>query len=308
MKLLLLGDLHFRLSNPRNRLDSYVDAFKCKMTQVFDYANKNYVDAILCPGDFFDTPQPSYSTLIEFVDLIANTPVRILGALGNHDCINIETRRHTALNIATQLCFLGALHVGYQDTVLLDNNICLHFRSYTHYIDDPEKKSYQIRKAPGLNILIAHGMILPEPAPFTHTLVENVETDADVVLCGHYHLPFIKKHNGTLFINPGSLMRSSAGSGDMNRTPQFVVLDTETLEYEIVQLQAAPGYEVLDRTELDEKKEQEAAMSEFVELAKAQIDLTEFNIMEVIESVSKLKNVPQNIKEKAVELIKMELK
>ncbi len=69
----------------------------------------------------------------------------------------------------------------------------------------------------GYKILMAHGS--PEsisehlgPATTEERLATLAGgTKADIILCGHSHQPFIKKVNGVLFINPGSVGRLDDG-------------------------------------------------------------------------------------------------
>lgn len=55
-------------------------------------------------------------------------------------------------------------------------------------------------------------------------------TEADVVVCGHTHTPFVRKAGGVLFVNPGTVGRSWFGG------PRWAVLTLEPGELPAAQL------------------------------------------------------------------------
>ena len=55
---------------------------------------------------------------------------------------------------------------------------------------------------------------------------------ADIVLMGHSHLPFIRSVNGVLFINPGSI----GNIKDTDARPSYAILDISSGEAEIIKL------------------------------------------------------------------------
>lgn len=57
-------------------------------------------------------------------------------------------------------------------------------------------------------------------------------SQADIVLMGHSHLPFIRRVNEVLFINPGSIVNIK----DSDARPSYAVLDVSTGEAEIIKL------------------------------------------------------------------------
>ena len=57
-------------------------------------------------------------------------------------------------------------------------------------------------------------------------------SQADIVLMGHSHLPFIRRVNEVLFINPGSI----GNIKDSDARPSYAVLDVSTGEAEIIKL------------------------------------------------------------------------
>jgi putative phosphoesterase len=76
----------------------------------------------------------------------------------------------------------------------------------------PGLKSSSTFQVNGLNILIKHEF---DPGYKKH--IKRVES-FDLVFFGHTHMPFIKRQNGILFVNPGSASQGRKGN------PESVVL------------------------------------------------------------------------------------
>ena len=57
-------------------------------------------------------------------------------------------------------------------------------------------------------------------------------SQADIILMGHSHLPFVRRVNEVLFINPGSI----GNIKDSDARPSYAVLDVSTGEAEIIKL------------------------------------------------------------------------
>lgn len=105
VKFLFVGDLHLRGTNPRNRIDDYKEAAKQKLKEVFKIAVDNAVDAILQPGDIFDRPEVGIAVLLEFAEVLKESPVNIYCTLGNHDIYgyNVDSYYRTSLRLLEML-------------------------------------------------------------------------------------------------------------------------------------------------------------------------------------------------------------
>lgn len=101
VKFLFVGDLHLRGTNPRNRIDDYKEVAKQKLKEVFKIAVDNAVDAILQPGDIFDRPEVGIAVLLEFAEVLKESPVNIYCTLGNHDIYgyNVDSYYRTSLRL-----------------------------------------------------------------------------------------------------------------------------------------------------------------------------------------------------------------
>src|SRR3990167_11281008 len=112
MKLLITGDLHLRASNPENRVDaSFFETQLDKMEQIFNLASDNGCEYILCPGDVFDSPRPSFDVLEYYIKLFKeynienNGEIKFLTVWGQHDQ-RFRTKDRTALKLMESLGYM----------------------------------------------------------------------------------------------------------------------------------------------------------------------------------------------------------
>lgn len=70
----------------------------------------------------------------------------------------------------------------------------------------------------GIKCFFTHGHQYGVKAGINGISVRARALKADVVFFGHTHIPTIIKHNGTLFVNPGSIGQKSSG------TPTFAIV------------------------------------------------------------------------------------
>lgn len=307
MKLLIVGDVHLRGDNPRNRKGNYYEDCKAKLKEVFEIAAER--DAIIIQvGDFFNSPSTSYSVYSDIAKFLQEQDTWMFTIAGNHDIFahNISTLDRTPLGSLLKLKILH--HVD--ELNRCENNrgertgIEFIGRDFDFVMDSDYLEYVTPEHAGELQILVVHGMLMEKPAPFKHSLMEEVAriTAADVIISGHYHLPFIKTVGGKLFINPGALMRMSATEEEINRTPQVVLLDSDTLKTEVIPLKCAkPGNLVLDRTVIEANQEREENMALFISSLENTGEQKFMNLQEMMEQIAAQDNLDALIIKEALE-------
>lgn len=288
IKLLYSGDKHIRGTNPRNRTDDYKEALKLKFEELFKIAEAQRVDAILDPGDLFDSPTVSIGVLLEFADLLAKSPVPYYITAGNHDIYgyNLGTYWRTSLALMERL--VPQLHVFNNpgDPVFIEKdgvNVQLTFTPYSGDIDrdgygySPEVGDVygEEGKIKSYKIHTAHGMLLDHTPPFDRfTLVQEVETEADLVLTGHDHTGYgiFRRADGKVFANIGSVTRLAASQAEIERDIQALLITVrgpKNADLELIKLESAkPGAEVLDRSRIEAEKKRQYAMDTFSALIR----------------------------------------
>lgn len=273
-KFLVVGDWHLRGNNPRNRTDDYPAVAKEKLREVFKIAVDQKVTAILQPGDIFDRPEVSIAVLLEYAEVLRESPVDIICTIGNHDIYgyNLDSYYRTSLRLLEML--VPQLKVMKSEDVVHFPGVSITATPYSSLMDvDGYGYGPDIPVTKGeINIHIAHGMLLDHKPPFDrYSDLYKVPTTAQIVISGHDHLGYgiyERKADDVLFINPGSLLRISASVNEMERKPRVAILSVDSLgrkwEADFINLECArPGEEVLDRSAIEENKERQYAMEAF---------------------------------------------
>ena len=312
-KLLFVGDLHYSGVNPENYISDYKEDFKTQMQEVYELARKHEVEAILTPGDIFNSHTVSNSTLLELAEILQESHVKWYTIIGNHDIVgyNTDSYSRSSLRLLSMLTdkikvITNDLGHGSTDDVVITGT------NYSNLMD-VEGYGYSNNFTNGtfsvFNIHLSHGMLLDHVPPFErYTLIKDVQTTANLVLCGHDHTGFgvVTRSDGKMFCNPGAFMRQKASENELNRTVQ-VALITVGFEntVELIHLQSAkPGHEVLSRKALEEAKQRDYAMSEFAALIQLKTgELVSLDTLQVVQEIGKSECVPQEVISEAVRLI-----
>lgn len=283
MKFIYIGDMHIRGTNPRNRTDNYKDTLIAKIREVQQLAEAHDVEAILCSGDIFDKPEVSTGVLLEFADVFAESKKPWYTTPGNHDLYsyNLSTYWRTSLALLERLVPNFYVMKDPKGQLLLSEGntaAAITFTPFTSEMDrdgygySPESQPYES----AVNIHIAHGMLLDHTPPFDRfTLVQEVETAADLVLTGHDHTGYgiYNRPDGKTFVNLGSLSRMSASTEEISRTIEALLITVESekvYSLERIPLKAAkPGAEVLDRSKIEAEQKRQYAMETFSALIQS---------------------------------------
>ena len=279
MRKLLFTDTHFRSTSPENSLEDIVETAKKKIEEVVQIANDYEVRAVLHGGDLFDIPNPGLSVMGEIISIMRKFKAPIYIINGNHDIYghNIMTLNRTLLGF---LSAIGMFDIINGRTVTIkDRNAVVNITGsgYQYNIDGLDKSAYLVKKKDcDVAIHMVHGMLLDKAAfPGTeYTLIDDIKdkTQADVTISGHYHLGFNEVHyKDKYFVNPGSLLRLSNHPSEISRMPKVLLIDIDggiNLKYITLKC-AKAGYEVLDRSKIEEKKYRLQKLNNFLSDIKA---------------------------------------
>jgi len=305
MKFLYITDLHLRTQKPINRTDEdyFSEQFK-KLTQIFTYVKSNKIKYLFIGGDIFDVASSSYklfvATLSFFMEL--SKFCEIYTICGNHDILggSKDTIDRVALG---GLLASGA--VKKLETLSIDN---VHIRGLDYRLI-PDKSDYMTQSKKDKKIIISHDMIVPHnDFPFDVFCVEDIETNYDLVLCSHYHIPFEKKKGKTLFLNPGSLMRLKLVEDNVNRLPQMLLVEIlkTKIKYEFIQLKALPGKVIFDVQGKREFLEEEMKLEEFfTSLSSLNNALKQFDVEEALGKLKRDKSVSDDVYKEALSRIQV---
>jgi exonuclease SbcD len=334
MRLLCCGDLHYRGSNPRARMDNFQAALDAKLWEVLDIADRRNVNATVIAGDIFDTPTPSYSVFAALARVLRASGGPILTVPGNHDIFghNLTTLDRTAygamskdwMDIIWDLC--GEHMECPKERMLIrgsgyDADTDVKIDGYTV----PQNvREYALPQDFDVFVLVAHGMALTSAPGFElrHTLLSAIAThpDApDILIVGHEHIGFGAKWyprgDGTemLAINPGALCRLSANPAEIERQVQVCLLDIHgrdpgtgllKVDVEMIPLKSAkPGHEVLSREHLVAAAEREERINKFLDLLASEGEVKFLETRQIVEELAKKEGLPADIVEEALRRI-----
>lgn len=297
---LVLGDLHIQLANPRNRTDNIKEATENKFNEINQIIEDRKVDYVICTGDIFNNGQVANNTLLFAEQLFRKLLRPVFTTAGNHDLFNysVSTYHRSSLWVLNKLVpnLLVMFNGQYHDVFdTYGNKVRLTFHEFSDELDNGVYNGYKSKlyNKEAINIHTVHGMLLDHVPPFQRfSTVNNVLTDAEVVISGHDHTGYgIIENASTIFMNPGSLLRLSASKAEIKRKIQVGLLTVKNnkVESELIELKnCKSGEEVLDRTNIDESNERSYAMSQFATILKENDTDFQVNILDVFDQIAKI--------------------
>jgi len=223
---LFMTDTHVKGINPRGRLDDYPTTILRKIEWVVNTAIERRVDVVLHGGDWFDTFEVSdkvKASLIAVLRRLDHAGIPLLGVHGSHDVHGYaaSTLPRTSLGVLRAAGVVSLL--GYGDIVEVPPGVTIGGIPHIPGLDDPEHPDASYELPRRCQILLAHGTLVESPLPdgFSHTLLSDVQVNADLVLSGDYHpgYPVYQRSDGVTFYNPGSLARVKGTPNNRSRRP-----------------------------------------------------------------------------------------
>jgi DNA repair exonuclease SbcCD nuclease subunit len=159
-------------------------------------------------------------------------------------------------------------------------------------------------------IIISHSMILKEKPVFeNYTLFSDVDTNADLILLGHYHpMQAITKLNNvreTLIGGPGALMRGALSRDDLTRLPSMAVVERKDKELTVdfIPIEVAkPAEEIFKLEEAQAETRKNLALESFVNDLD-NLKIQSLNVAELIENLSKTDKITDDVKLEALRRI-----
>lgn len=228
MKFLYLTDSHIRASTPRSRADDYPEALYAKFEQIGNIIKAEGIDVLLFGGDLFDIADPATSIVNRYLQLFQSWGKPIYSIVGSHDIFgyNMDTIHRTALGTLIAAGVVKLIPDAGEITFLEDPLVRVVGTSHSYNLDEnPETDYFKKRKVGVRTIQLCHGMIVPAKFFGKYTLVDDVKTEADLVLCGHYHPGFKSKVTAEQsIVNVGSLGRPERTHRELS--PSVVIIDT----------------------------------------------------------------------------------
>lgn len=259
MLLLITGDLHLTDKTPEKRIDNYAEACLNKFKFILDQAKARKVDAILQPGDFFDSPNPSYLLFKKVAQLINDTKIPILTVFGQHD-LRYRNRENTALNALSVLSPYVFVNQVPRSCDNIYNNVCIQMSGWEESVPKPKLKAY--------NILITHRMIINEKIwegqeSFEYANNFLKDNKFDLIVSGDNHIFFSNQVLDRWLINCGSMMRSNITQTE--HFPKIIFFDTESHSWRDELIPIKPVEEIFEMEQIIKTKEHDKKLEAFVD-------------------------------------------
>ena len=278
-----MSDGHLQGKNSINRLGDYFADWLIKFEEILSLAKKNKCEAILDGGDLFEGKNPSYSVIDAMADLVEQYKIPVYSLLGNHcmDSGHIENSKDTGLYHLQK----RSGYFKYMPHIKCEQKYEIRPIEYKFGIEfELKDNGLGFSDTKRWKIAIIHALVTPKKffENASYVTPEQISTNGDLILCGHYHHPFKKIVNGTEFLNIGCVGRLNIN--EANIEPSVLILDTDKRDYEIIQLKSAKkSTEIFDLSKYEELKKQEQSIDEFINT----INSSEWVTLDVLGQIEK---------------------
>lgn len=311
-RVIFFTDVHANTRTPSMRTDNYRQTVLDKLEWVLGYASQISAEPILiCGGDLFDVPMVNLELADDILDLFKSISHSVGCVLGNHDLeSSIATAPRTVLGHlmrrAPQTIF-SLPHLGRPGFELGGMHWWAHHYRYDNHLD---RLHVPLSSSDAPRIIASHAYFLKHKPPFDgYTLFDDVDTNAHLILLGHYHptqeLTKLKNPYDTRIGGPGALLRGALSRDDLTRLPSIAVVENtpEGLLVDFVPVPIArPSSEIFKI----EQAQREAARTESLDRFAANLDtfvVQKLNVAEILETVAKAESVPNDVKAEALRRI-----
>lgn len=239
MKLIATADWHLSKTTPVSRTDTdYFDTCMQKVRQIIELQNDT--NAILCiAGDIFDN--------LRVTPYMINV---LMGVLQGHEVWTVAGQHDMEYRNVTDACAY---------TTLVQSKTVRHLDC----TGDIKGISFneEIPRNLQAKVALVHKTVTENDPPYflkdairakdLMRLLKNVP----VIICGDYHVPFVKRTKNQVLVNCGSLMRK--GKDQIDYQPAVWYIDTDTLEVQKHPLKIKPAEEVFSFAVRNESPGQE---------------------------------------------------
>ncbi len=314
-------DLHARADTPEGRTDNFRNSIMGKLEEIGQIWKDNKVDLVTFTGDLFNTPDPASSVRNDVLRILKSWGLPIIGVVGSHDYFGyqMKTLKRTALG---SIYYAGVMDlVGGKDQpecipYFTNNNeqVIITGTPHTYWATDDVGYVNKPRFNEGVfQMQLVHFDLMPKKVPWPHTLIEDVKTESDLVMVGHYHpgweRPVVVNDDTVMFVNQGSIGRLE--NTGVKRTPRVCIIQSDnTVKHPIlkgfslmyVSLETALEHPFKEKV----KKENEEYISQDVHRLIQMIESSEIDVIDIkkaLPKVAKEFNYSTEVLDKAFEFL-----
>jgi DNA repair exonuclease SbcCD nuclease subunit len=225
-----------------------------KFKFILDFAKEKKV-GILQPGDFFDSPNPSYSLFTKIVRMINEYEIPIYTIFDQHD-LRYRNTSNTGLAALSAACPNLILNPDER----LAANIVIQSSGWEEPIPKP--------RAGAFNILLIHRMIVKkklwegeEDFEYANSFLK--EYKYNLIVSGDNHHFFTENIGDHWLINCGSMMRSTIAQTE--HFPRIMLYGIPSNNQVEINIPIKPAEEVFKMEQIMKTKERDEKLEAFVE-------------------------------------------
>lgn len=321
LKFLFVEDSHAKVRGPSSRTDNYGETVLRKFAELGEVAKKERVTAIFHAGDLFDGPRIADGFKGDLGRLIRSWGIPMYVVPGNHDLFgySLASLDNTSLGLFIKHGIVYPLTRATGPVKFTDGKVTISFTGQEYHVDldrrDPALDYYVDEDFfTDYRVLIVHGMLLPKPfhPDQAYTLIDdvpvNTPTSPDLIICGHYHPGWpTEVRGGTTFVNIGSMLRTDAGWDNMNRMPQYGLIEVDHkhgLRVIVRQFQSAERPEiVLDRSARDAANLRAQTLQTFRQNIDQKANLQAMDVVSIMDNIATSEALDVEVRQQALERI-----
>ena len=236
MKILHVTDSHGTVKGPESRKDIYYVSFLQKLYELGIIIKQQKIDMVIHTGDLFHTARVSDKFTGQTAQMIKAMGVPFYVVPGNHDIegYTVDTIDQTKLGLLAKTGVITLL--DREHPIVLhgkegneEYSVAISGQEYYAHIDEGNMRDFEMQQDEAdFNILAIHSYITdtPQHPDIKCTMCQDIITDADIILTGHYHRQFEWSDGQNLDIfNPGSMMRVEQTEYNKTHMPHYGILD-----------------------------------------------------------------------------------
>lgn len=304
VRLVFMTDPHFSAHNPPSWKPgtSYPDELERSVSQVFTFAKKNNVDAVVWGGDFFNLKSASRNPLwflARVISFFRDGGLTNIGIVGNHD-VKYGSMEGLPGQPVEVLLAAQTFHLLDKSSWLFkakDFSVKVSGRSYQH---SQAKPIVDLKKGTASYLVgVGHfwfgkvtGEFFGEPVYGPDTLEKS---EVDVYMIGHHHDDQgVQVINGKTYAVAGSITRTGAHKQDLTRAPAavYVVFTKKGVEAKVLRPKVTPLDTLIDLTVREQLMEESKAIDEFIS-SLSSVNLQAQDPMKVVDELG----LDQKVKE-----------
>lgn len=255
MRIGVFTDLHLGLR--QYGLEEREEDFYCQYFKAIDTFVEQNVDIVICAGDIFDQARPSPRALKIFskgIQELSKNSIDFYNIVGNHSMVqakNFVTADNLLQTISDARYFLLDKDFYFEnDDIFLCGLPYYHNYQILDFVEEVDLLNDKAKDKKGLKVLVLH-QAFKEYCGFTGEKLSindiNI-SNFDLIICGHIHDTKIIevrldsvciqgdsiKRNNTIYLQPGSIERSSVAEArdEENYGKGVFIIDTDNFSME----------------------------------------------------------------------------